>query len=301
MRISHAIHLTIAFALLAGAMGSAFYGMMAWHSIAFDMQGVWFYDNDWRPHPVHFIALGIGLAAPVVWDVVVLALAVGERHYEAHQRREKAARETAESERAESERTESERESERTAERAATDSHPAVGFQSPPPTFVRPVNAADQREFLALTQGSRDFHAPWIKAPLTAYTFNAYLRRTAGDDYAGFAICLRESGEMVGIVNLNNILGGGLRSAVVAYFAAERHAGKGYMGDGLRQLKAHAFEELRLHRLEANIQPGNTASIALVRSCGFVREGLSRRYLYIDGAWRDHERWAAVDDREELR
>ena len=299
MRISHSAHLTIAYALLTGAMASICYGLIAWHATAFDMQGVWLYDNGWRPHPVHFIALGIGVAAPVVWDIFVLALVAGERRYDAKQRRASERAENAGPAAADRPRRTDEAETGPAGERGA-ESAPADDSQ-PPPTFVRPVNAADQREFLALTQGSRDFHAPWIKAPLTPHTFKAYLRRTAHDDYAGFAICLRESGEMVGIVNLNNILGGGLRSAVVAYFAAEQHSGKGYMREGLRQLKAHAFDELRLHRLEANIQPGNTASIALVRSCGFVREGLSRRFLYIDGAWRDHERWAAVDDREELR
>jgi ribosomal-protein-alanine N-acetyltransferase len=56
----------------------------------------------------------------------------------------------------------------------------------------------------------------------------------------------------------------------------------------------HAFRRLRLHRLEANIQPGNAPSVALAKACGFTREGYSPRYLKIAGRWRDHERWAIV-------
>jgi [ribosomal protein S5]-alanine N-acetyltransferase len=56
----------------------------------------------------------------------------------------------------------------------------------------------------------------------------------------------------------------------------------------------YAFERLKLHRLEANIQPGNVASLKLVKRAGFIREGFSRRYLKIGGRWRDHERWAII-------
>ncbi len=66
------------------------------------------------------------------------------------------------------------------------------------------------------------------------------------------------------------------------------------MHDGLRLLLRIAFRRLGLHRIEANIQPGNDASVALVRGAGFQREGYSPRYLKIAGRWRDHERWAIL-------
>jgi ribosomal-protein-alanine N-acetyltransferase len=66
------------------------------------------------------------------------------------------------------------------------------------------------------------------------------------------------------------------------------------MTEGMRLVIGRAFGTLRLHRLEANIQPANAASIALVRRLGFRKEGLSRRYLKIGGRWRDHERWAIL-------
>jgi [ribosomal protein S5]-alanine N-acetyltransferase len=87
---------------------------------------------------------------------------------------------------------------------------------------------------------------------------------------------------------------GGFRSAYLGYYIGERYAGQGYMSEGIALMLQYAFKQLKLHRLEANIQPGNSASIALVKRAGFVREGYSRRYLKIGGRWRDHERWAIV-------
>ncbi|MFI2779983.1 GNAT family N-acetyltransferase [Streptomyces sp. ALB3] len=64
------------------------------------------------------------------------------------------------------------------------------------------------------------------------------------------------------------------------------------MTEGVTAALRHAFDDLRLHRLEAGIQPANKASLALAQRLGFRHEGLAPAYLYIDGAWRDHERWS---------
>jgi len=67
---------------------------------------------------------------------------------------------------------------------------------------------------------------------------------------------------------------------------------------GIKLLLSKAFEELKLHRIEANIQPNNKASISLVSHAGFEKEGFSKNYLNIGGlGWKDHERWAIVNPR----
>jgi len=69
-------------------------------------------------------------------------------------------------------------------------------------------------------------------------------------------------------------------------------AHRGMMTQAVRLMARYAFDEIALHRLEANIQPANLASIALVQRVGFRKEGFSPRYLQINGVWCDHERWA---------
>jgi ribosomal-protein-alanine N-acetyltransferase len=90
------------------------------------------------------------------------------------------------------------------------------------------------------------------------------------------------------------VIRGTFQNAFLGYYAFSPYAGAGLMHEGMRLVLNHAFRKLKLHRVEANIQPANRASIALVRKCGFVREGCSRRYLKICGRWRDHERWALL-------
>lgn len=111
---------------------------------------------------------------------------------------------------------------------------------------------------------------------------------------AAFLVCRSDTGEFAGVVNITNIVRGVFRSGYLDYYAFAGHERRGFMREGLRAVIRHAFKRLGLHRLEANIQPGNVASIALVKSCGFSREGYSPRYLKLRDRWRDHERWAIL-------
>jgi ribosomal-protein-alanine N-acetyltransferase len=160
--------------------------------------------------------------------------------------------------------------------------------------LIRPLVAADQKAFVTASRASVTLHGDWVSAPADARAFKGYLGRFDGKTNHGFVVCLAESGALVGFINLTNVVLGHFRSGYLGYFAFAGHEGRGLMKQGLKAVVRHAFADLGLHRMEANIQPGNTASIALVRSCGFRKEGYSPAYLKIAGRWRDHERWAII-------
>ena len=162
--------------------------------------------------------------------------------------------------------------------------------------YVRPPRQGDEYEFVALMRESRAFHRPWASAPTDPARFAAYLEDAGRPDFEAFLVCRIEDDQLVGFFNVSQIARGSLQSAYLGYAAAERFARQGYMREGLELVLRETFLELRLHRLEANIQPGNAASIALARGAGFQREGFSPRYLKIGGRWRDHERWALLAD-----
>ncbi|EQD34665.1 acetyltransferase, partial [mine drainage metagenome] len=178
-------------------------------------------------------------------------------------------------------------------------SKPVQGPRRPmPPTRVvlRALQPGDARALLAAARASRALHHPWLRAPQTPEQFRALLARAAQPDHHTHLVCLRDSGAAVGVINLSNIVRGAFASAYLSYYVFAGHERQGLMREALHAAVRHAFGTLKLHRLEANIQPGNNASRALVRACGFTLEGFSPRYLKIAGRWRDHERWARLAD-----
>ncbi|RLV10529.1 RimJ/RimL family protein N-acetyltransferase [Streptomyces griseocarneus] len=166
-----------------------------------------------------------------------------------------------------------------------------------PRVALRALTRADAAEFIRLVRASEELHHPWLSMPTTAQAFTAYMDRTDAVETARLLVCLPGAdGAIAGFVNINNIVRGAFRSGYLGYGSFAPTAGHGYMTEGLGLVLRYAFGSLGLHRLEANVQPGNAASLALVKRLGFRLEGFSPDYLFISGAWRDHERWAITAD-----
>ncbi|MFD0683545.1 GNAT family N-acetyltransferase [Actinomadura fibrosa] len=157
---------------------------------------------------------------------------------------------------------------------------------------LRPLARDDEDEFLRLVAANTELHHPWVSLPATPEAFRDYVARYEKPDEESLLICLRETGEIVGLANISSIVRGRFQNGSLSYAAFT--SGRGYMTEGVGLVLRYAFEKLRLHRIDAQIQPGNRASLRLVERLGFRKEGYSPELLYIDGAWRDHERWAVT-------
>jgi ribosomal-protein-alanine N-acetyltransferase len=158
--------------------------------------------------------------------------------------------------------------------------------------YIRAPQASDRDEFLSLARASRELHRPWVRAPETPREFEAYLVRCSNQADRCFLVLRRTDDALAGVYNVSQIVRGFFESAYLGYYAFAPSAGTGLMAEGLELVMRHCFRRLRLHRLEANIQPENERSKLLVQRAGFRYEGYSPRYLKIGGRWRDHERWA---------
>lgn len=166
-----------------------------------------------------------------------------------------------------------------------------------PRVFIRQPVIKDWQELVVLHQKSKEFHFPWVFPALTELDCKNYIRRCQQEEFRGFLICHKDNRKIVGVANLSQIIYGSFDNAFLGYYVSAEYACQGLMLEGIYLAIDHAFHHLDLHRIEANIQPGNLPSIKLVQRLGFTKEGFSRKYLKINGEWCDHERWAlTVED-----
>jgi ribosomal-protein-alanine N-acetyltransferase len=158
------------------------------------------------------------------------------------------------------------------------------------------VSRGDADELLQANRESREFHGRWVQPPTTAAEFEEWYAAQVTGANIGLLARDSESGHVVGVTQLSQIFLKGFQSAYLSYYGMASFAKSGRMAQAVGLTTAYAFAELGLHRLEANIQPENFRSIALVKRLGFRKEGFSPRYLQIGGVWCDHERWTLLAD-----
>lgn len=155
---------------------------------------------------------------------------------------------------------------------------------------VERLGPGDAEELYAAIARSRALHADWVTPPGSVEELRATLAQP-GDDCARYAV-RTEPGDLAGVVNLTSMIRGPFQSCFLGYFALRPFEGHGYLKAGLSQVLDRAFGEHGLHRVEANVQPGNVRSARLLQGLGFRLEGHSPRYLKIAGEWRDHDHYA---------
>jgi ribosomal-protein-alanine N-acetyltransferase len=145
--------------------------------------------------------------------------------------------------------------------------------------------------FLDAVARSQSLHSPWVAPPNDPDTFREFVEKRDGDRHVSY-VAVNDDADLVGCINLSEIVRGSFQSAYLGFYAFEPSAGRGLMRKAMQLVLTQVFTTLGLHRLEANIQPNNQRSKRLVESLGFRREGFSPRYLQIADEWRDHERYA---------
>ncbi len=161
---------------------------------------------------------------------------------------------------------------------------------------LQPIQINHATQFLESVARSARLHAPWVTPPNTPAAFREFVEKYSGDSNFSY-VAATSDGDLIGCINLNEIVRGSFQSAYLGYYGFEPFAGQGLMKQAMKLVLAEAFTTHGLHRLEANVQPNNERSTHLLRSLGFRLEGYSPRYLQIGGQWCDHERYAfTVED-----
>lgn len=159
---------------------------------------------------------------------------------------------------------------------------------------IRPVREADAAAYRAAVLRSMEHITAWNPARPDGFP---EILAGQGPSMRTFLVVDLADGGIAGKINIANIVRGGFRNATIGYDAYLPYAGTGRMSEGLALVVDRCFAPasrggLELHRLEINVQPGNERSIALAKRLGFRHEGFSPRMIHINGAWRDHERFA---------
>ncbi len=167
---------------------------------------------------------------------------------------------------------------------------------------LRPPRTADFAGWAQARKASRDYLTPWEPTwssdHLSYPAFRQrvrWARRAVREQRAWpFFLTRKPDGAFLGAITLDNVRRGPAQAGTIGYWVAESEARKGYMLEAIQAVRAFAFEELGLSRLEAGCLPENTASRRLLEKAGFRQEGRAEAYLQINGRWREHALYASL-------
>lgn len=173
--------------------------------------------------------------------------------------------------------------------------------------LVKILEDNDAEKLLDLELKNRDFFQTYT--PLREcdfYTLEGQLDRIRKnkekkdlDELYSFGIYVIETEELIGNITLTEVLRGPLQSCYIGYYLDKNYNGKGYMTEAVRLVVSYAFNELKLHRLEAGVMPHNIGSIKVLEKSGFHKEGIAKKNVKINGRWEDHQVLAIVNDNVE--
>lgn len=162
--------------------------------------------------------------------------------------------------------------------------------------WLRPPQMSDYAQWAELRAASQDHLVPWepqwSRDELSRMAFRRrikhYQREAWEDQGYAYLILSAADDRVLGGLTFSNVRRGVTQAASLGYWAGLAHSGRGIMTEAVRTAAIHAFEMLKLHRIEAATQPANRASIRVLERNGFVHEGFARGYLKINGVWADH-------------
>ncbi|MGB3375541.1 MAG: GNAT family protein [Microbacterium sp.] len=165
------------------------------------------------------------------------------------------------------------------------------------PVGLRLIRARDARTLQRELLANRAWLHPWeatIPGGTASFDMRVSIRRLLQQhrDGTGHPYVMEYDGEIAGQLNIWGVSRGSLCSATIGYWVSERFAGRGITTTAVAMATDAAFDQLGLHRMEICIRPENRASLRVVRKLGFRYEGLRRRFIHIDGDWRDHHAFA---------
>ena len=171
---------------------------------------------------------------------------------------------------------------------------------------MRSLDAADTEQFFDFLIRNTEFFRKWSPEYepnyFSVWYHKAWLEIIEKEFTEGrqikFGAYLKDNmNTIIGTVSFSNIIKGVFLSCYLGYRFDEKHINKGYATEAISRGVAYVFETLGLHRVEANIMPSNFASIRTIEKCGFENEGLSRKYLKIDGIWEDHYHFVKLNEK----